>query len=177
MKVQTRKLQSKLCSVFIVLYIAGGSLIAGGRADSLNSDDSDFLKKAAKGGMAEVELGNLALQKATRPEIKEFANMIIKDHTKANREVASLATAKGVDLPKGKGLSEDVVAAHLKMLSGKSFDDAYVKAMIDDHKEDIADFQKESESAKDPAVKKLATKMLPTLQTHLTKVQQIQSGK
>jgi putative membrane protein len=172
------KLSTKLSSACLVVFMAGGWVLAYGRADSkLNSDDSDFLKKAAKGGMAEVELGRLALEKASSPDVKDFANLMIKDHSKANRELTALAASKGLDLPKGKGLSEDVSETHLKMLSGKSFDDAYVKAMVDDHKEDVADFQKQAESAQDPDVRKFAQKTLPTLQEHLSKIEKIQASR
>lgn len=145
-------------------------------ADSLNSTDADFLKKAAKGGLTEVELGRLAARKAVSPEVKQFANRMIRDHSKANQQLTALAASKGVDVPKSAPLSEDASAAHLKMLSGKSFDEAYVKMMVEDHKEDVADFQKESESAQDPDVKNFASKTLPILQSHLDQITQIQSN-
>jgi putative membrane protein len=171
------KLSTRLSTACLVVLMAGGWVLAHGGADSaLNGDDSDFLKKAAEGGMAEVELGKLALQKASSPDVKEFADMMIRDHTKANRELTALAASKGLKLPAGKGLGEDVSAAHLKMLSGKSFDDAYVKNMVEDHKEDVADFQKESESAQDTDVRKFAGKTLPTLKTHLSKIEKIQAA-
>lgn len=172
------KLSMRLSSACLVVLMAGGWILAYGRANSaLNSDDSDFLKNAAKGGMAEVELGKLALQKASSPDVKEFADLMIRDHSKANQELTALAASKGLELPSGKGLSEDVSATHLKMLSGKSFDDAYVKNMLEDHKKDVADFQKESESAQDPDVRKFAKKTLPTLKTHLSKIEKIQASR
>ncbi len=64
--------------------------------------------------------------------------------------------------------------AHLKMLSGKSFDDAYIKMMVDDHKEDVAAFQKAAEYSQDPDVKHFASKTLPVLQGHLTRIEKIQ---
>jgi putative membrane protein len=157
--------------------MAGSWILTAGVHSELNSADTDFVKKAAKGGMAEVELGRLALQKAASADVKEFANLMIKDHSKANQELTALAASKGVDLPKGEGLSADASAMHLKMLSGKSFDDAYVKAMVDDHKEDVEDFKKESESAQDSDVKSFAEKTLPTLENHLSKIKKIQAAK
>jgi putative membrane protein len=144
-------------------------------AATLTGDDSDFVKKAAKGNLAEIDLGRLAVRKGTSPEVKEFANRMIRDHSKANRELSALAASKGVDVPKSAPMSEDASALHLKMLSGKSFDDAYIKMMVDDHKEDVAAFQKESESAQDPDVKNFASKTLPTLQSHLDKIEKIQA--
>jgi putative membrane protein len=87
--------------------MASGGVFAYGRADSkLNSDDSDFLKKAAKGGMAEVELGKLALQKASSPDVKEFADLMIRDHTKANRELTALALQRDWNFQVAKAWAE-----------------------------------------------------------------------
>ncbi len=144
-------------------------------ASRLGSDDTDFVKKAAKGNLAEVELGRLALQKSSSSEVKQFASRMIKDHSKANQKLSALAASKGVDVPTSVSLGSDVSMAHLKMLSGKSFDDAYIKMMVDDHKEDVSAFQKEADSSQDPEVKEFAAKTLPTLQAHLTKIEQIQN--
>lgn len=155
-----------------LLAVSAAALIA---ASGLGSDDTDFVKKAAKGGIAEVEMGRLAVKKATSPEVREFGSLMVRDHTKANQQLAALASSKGVDLPDSKSLGEDISYAKLKLLSGKAFDDAYIKMMVDDHKEDVDAFQKAADSSQDPDVKKFAGKTLPTLQGHLTKIQKIQS--
>jgi putative membrane protein len=161
--------------LFLPLTACILTLCAVALADSLNSSDSDFLKKAAKGNLAEVDLGRLAARKAVNPEVKQFANRMIRDHSKAYGELKTLAASKGVDVAKSASLSEDASAVHLKMLSGKSFDEAYVKMMVEDHKEDVADFQQESQSATDSDVKNFASKTLPILQSHLDKITQIQA--
>jgi putative membrane protein len=143
-------------------------------ASNLGSDDTSFVKNAAKGNLAEVEMGKLAVRKSTSPEVKEFANRMIRDHSKANQALSNLAAAKGVDVPKSASLGEDVSYTHLKMLSGKSFDNEYIKMMVDDHKEDVAAFQKAADGSQDPDVKHFASKTLPTLQSHLTKIEKIQ---
>jgi putative membrane protein len=157
--------------------LLGGGLVlsTAAAASTLNSDDQDFVKNAAKGGMTEVELGRLAEQKATNPEVKNFASRMVRDHSKADQQLTNLAAAKGVDLPSGKGLMNDATYLKLKVLSGAAFDKAYVNAMVDDHKQDVADFEKESESAQDPAVRNFAAKTLPTLKEHLTVIEKIQS--
>ena len=159
-------------SSLAVLVVSAGVLWA---ASSLGSDDTDFVKTAAKGGIAEVEMGRLAVKKATSPEVRQFGSMMIRDHSKANQQLSALAASKGVELPTSKSIGEDVSYAKLKVLSGKSFDDAYIKTMVDDHKEDVEAFQKAADSSQDPDVKKFASKTLPTLQGHLTKIQKIQS--
>jgi putative membrane protein len=158
-------------------YLMTGLLMAAAviSAADLNSNDTDFMKKAAKGGMAEVELGRMAARKGASAQVRDFGSRMIRDHSKADRELMALAAAKGVELPKSISLGEDVSVAHLKMLSGKSFDEAYVKMMVDDHKDDVAAFQKEADQAQDPDVKRFVEKTLPTLQSHLDKIQAIQS--
>src|SRR5882724_1408969 len=121
------KLVSMAGCSFGIAVLAAGLILA---ASAVCSEDSDFLKSAAKGGMAEVELGRLATQKASNPKVKQFGSRMIRDHSKANAELKTLAASKGVDLPSGKGISNDASALHLKALSGKSFDEAYVKMMV-----------------------------------------------
>jgi putative membrane protein len=139
---------------FVIAVLGAGLALA---ASTVSSEDSDFLKSAAKGGMAEVELGRLATQKASNPKVKEFGSRMIRDHSKANAKLTKLAASKGVELPDGKGLSNDTSALHLKMLSGKSFDDAYVKMMVDDHKNDVAAFEKAANNSSDSEVKEFAS--------------------
>jgi putative membrane protein len=172
MKVTNYSPSRFLVPLAAAFLLTSATVIAG---SSLGRDDTDFVEKAAKGNLAEVEMGRLAVQKAASPELKAFGNRMIRDHSKANRELSALAASKGVDVPKSASLSEDVSYAHLKMLSGKSFDDAYIKMMVDDHKEDVSAFQKAADYSQDPAVKHFASKTLPTLQSHLTKIEQIQS--
>jgi putative membrane protein len=169
----------KIMSIFAkVTFTCGAGLLAGGllvAASAVTGADSDFMKSAAKGGLAEVELGQMAVQKASDPSVKEFANRMIRDHSKANAALSELASSKGVTLPTGKGLSNDTSALHLKMLSGKQFDSAYVKMMVDDHKEDVAEFEKAAGQAADPDVRHFASKTLPTLKSHLSMIEKIQA--
>jgi putative membrane protein len=138
-----------------------------------DSPDSSFIKDAAEGGMSEVELGQLAQQKATNPAVKELGAMMVRDHTAANDKLTAIAKAKQVDLPDGPSLMQKGSKAKLDMMSGDSFDKSYVKGMIDDHKADIKEFQKEATQGKDPEVKAFAAATLPTLKHHLQAIQSI----
>ena len=133
--------------------------------------DMSFMKKAAIGGMAEVELGQLAQQKGTGAQVKEFGARMVQDHSKANDELKQLASAKGVTLPTALDSKNQKVMERLQKMSGAAFDRAYMSDMVADHKEDIADFQKESQGGKDADVKAFAAKTLPTLQDHLKMAQ------
>src|SRR5438067_4040781 len=66
---------------------------------TLSKEDSTFVMKAAAGGMMEVELGNTAQQMATNPRVKNFGQMMVTDHSKANDELKSFASSKGITLP------------------------------------------------------------------------------
>lgn len=138
-----------------------------------DSPDSSFIKDAAEGGMSEVELGQLAQQKATNPAVKEFGAMMVKDHTAANDKLSAIAKSEQVNLPDGPSLMQKGSKTKLDMMSGDSFDKSYVKGMIDDHKADIKEFQKEATQGKDPEVKAFAVATLPTLKHHLQAIQSI----
>jgi putative membrane protein len=138
-----------------------------------DSPDSSFMKNAAEGGMSEVELGQLAQQKATNPAVKEFGAMMVRDHTAANEKLKAVAASKQVNLPDSPSLMQKASKAKLDMMSGGSFDKSYVKGMIDDHKADIKEFQKEAAEGKDPQVQAFAVATLPTLKMHLQKIQSV----
>ena len=136
-------------------------------AANLNTRDRNFVMEAAMGGMAEVELGKLATQKATSDAVKQFGQKMVDDHSAANSELTQLAAAKGLTLPTELDAKHRADITRLSKLSGAAFDGAYSKAMLDDHVKDVAAFEKESTSGTDPEVKAFATKTLPTLKQHL----------
>ncbi|WP_018621087.1 DUF4142 domain-containing protein [Spirosoma luteum] len=143
-----------------------------GRGQS--EDTSEFAMKAANGGMMEVELGRMAQEKGMSKDVKEFGAMMVADHSKANEELKTLATAKNITLPAtlGEDMQEDV--NELAKLSGKEFDKKYVSMMVDDHKEDINAFKKAAEDNNvDPEIKAFAAKTLPTLQQHMDRINAI----
>jgi putative membrane protein len=140
---------------------------AGQPAGPVSEQDSKFSVEAASGGMMEVQLGELAQQKASSQRVKDFGAMMVRDHTKANDELKSLAGMKNITLPPAPG--EDHMD-HIKKLSeksGKEFDRDYMKMMVDDHQDDVDKFEKMSKDATDPDLKAFATKTLPVLKAHL----------
>jgi len=140
---------------------------------AVDKDDAKFAVAAANGGMAEVELGQLAQQKATNAKVKDFGAMMVTDHTKANDEMKALAKSKGITLPVAIDTDEQKVKDDLSAKTGADFDKAYVSNMIDDHKKDIKEFEDASKNCKDADLKAFATKTLPTLKMHLDAIQKI----
>ncbi len=134
----------------------------------------DFMRLAAQGGIAEVELGEVAASQALNGDVKKFAQMMVADHGKANAELKAVAAKKNFALPTDLG-SHASTLDRLKGMTGADFDKAYVDAMVDDHEEDVAAFQKQADNASDPDVKAFAAKTLPTLQKHLEQIRTIQS--
>jgi putative membrane protein len=147
--------------------ILGTAMILGLAAAPLLAADEAFVMKVAKGGMAEVELGKLAAEKASTDQVKKFGQRMVDDHSKANDELKALATSKSVTLPSEIGPEEKALRDRLMKLSGPAFDQAYMKAMVSDHVKDVNEFKMEAKSGKDPEVKAWAAKTLPTLEEHL----------
>jgi len=145
-------------------------------SSSASSADAKFMKEAADGGMAEVELGQLAADKASSSDVKQFGQRMVEDHGKANGELKELAKQKHVELPAEPSAKHKATKARLEKLSGDQFDKAYMADMLKDHKKDVAAFQRESTSAQDPDVKAFASKTLPTLQEHLKHAETLNSG-
>lgn len=145
-------------------------------AASHAAGDNHFVMDAASGGMAEVELGKLAADKATKDEVKKFGQRMADDHGKANDELKSLAQSKSITLPTATDAKHKATIDRLSKLSGEAFDRAYVQEMLKDHQKDVAAFRTESKSGKDPEVKAWAAKTLPTLEEHLKMVQDLNRG-
>ena len=134
---------------------------------NMSAQDRDFLMDAAIGGLEEVELGHWAAQKGTSEAVKQFGQRMVDDHGKANAELATLASSKGITLPTTLDEKHQKDVSKITKLSGAEFDRAYSKMMLSDHKKDVAAFEKQSQKGADADLKAFATKTLPTLQEHL----------
>jgi putative membrane protein len=138
---------------------------------ALDHSDKKFLTEAAEGGMMEVELGKLAADKGTDPDVKAFGQKMVDDHTKANDKLKALAASKGLTLPSDMGTMEKHTMHEIQEKKGADFDRLYMSTMVKDHKKDVSEFDHQSKSAKDSDVKAFASDTLPTLQGHLKMAQ------
>jgi putative membrane protein len=148
--------------------------VANSVTSATTAGPESFLKDAAQGGMAEVELGKLASQKSQNAEIKKFGQMMVTDHTAANNELKALAAKKNITLPTDIGSHKSTMDG-LSKDTGADFDKGYVDAMVKDHETDVSAFQKQADSATDADVKAFAAKTLPTLKKHLDAIKAIQA--
>jgi putative membrane protein len=172
-----------LCFV-VLIAVTGPAARAGqknassmGASPHLKTSDTKFIKEAADGGMAEVELGQLAGEKAASDEVKKFGKRMVDDHGKANEKLKAIAASKNIELPQEPSAKHKATKARLAKLSGAQFDHAYMADMVKDHKTDVAMFQRESSAGGDPDVKGFATETLPTLEEHLKQAQSLAAGK
>jgi putative membrane protein len=137
-----------------------------GKAGALTAADRNFVREAAVGGMAEVELGQLAADKASSADVKQFGKRMSEDHGKANDELKSWASKKSVDLPAELDAKHKAMKDQLSKLTGEAFDRGYMKQMVADHNKDVQAFAKAARGAGDPELKSWAEKTLPTLKEH-----------
>ena len=133
--------------------------------DALDQEDKTFVREAAIGGMAEVELSKIA-QKSENSDVKRFAERMIEDHTKASDQLTSTATGLGVDLPKTVDSEHERMREKLQTLHGKAFDDQYAHAMVEDHNKAVKLFQQEERAGHNTELKQFAQTTLPTLEEH-----------
>lgn len=147
---------------------------AAGSADQsmVGQSDRNFMIKAAQGGMMEVQLAQMAQQKAASDEVKQYAQRLEQDHSKANEQLKQIAQERQVSLPTDLGPHQQQMAK-FQNLSGEEFDRAYIRMQIQDHKKDISEFRKESNRGMDSDVKAFAAAQLPTLEQHLQQAQQL----
>ena len=152
----------------IAAFAAGVLGLAASHALAAPSaDDNVLATKAAQGGIAEIQVGTLAQQNASSPQVKQFGQMLVTDHTKANQQLQQIAQEEGITLPVAPGTEDAQQSQKLQSLTGKDFDDQFVQNEVDDHKQAIAEFQKEAQSGSDPALKAFAQQTIPVLQKHL----------
>jgi putative membrane protein len=165
----------------IALCTILGPLSTARAADSdanrgqLSNGDYKFAIAATRANTSEVDLGQLAAQKATDPAVRQFAQRMVQDHQKANQQLSQILTQKGVTVPTETSSSEQREVDRLQKLEGAAFDKAYIDHMIRDHKKDVKEFEKASQNAQDPDLKSFAANTLPVLQDHLRMAQDLES--
>ena len=142
-------------------------------ATMVDNDTRDFAEKAARGGMMEVNLGNIAMKNAGSQSVKDFGKLMVDDHTKINDDLKDLASKKNITLPTAVSDDQQKDIDKLTKKTGRDFDKDYVSMMVDDHKKDIADFKKNGDKLSDPDFKTFIINSLPILQKHLDSIQNI----
>lgn len=135
--------------------------------------DAKRMKQLAQDNLAEIEAGKLAADKAQDPQVKQFAQRMVDDHTKLLDDLKKLAEAKNVALPTTPDAKHQKLMKKLQSASGEKFDREYMKAMVKDHREALKQVQRTAKSAKDPDLKNSVQQAAPEIQDHLKMAQNI----
>jgi putative membrane protein len=170
-------MKKNLIPVALSVLVAASLLAAGsGKAQGLSTEEQQFVKKAAAGGLAEVKLSELANDRASDPKVKDFATQMVTDHTQANNELEPIAESNKIPVPTKLAGEHQVAYKHLEKLSGAKFDAAYVQIMVSDHDKTVSAFEEASSKSKDPALKAFVDKTLPVLRQHKEHIHEIASS-
>ncbi len=159
-----------LLSASLLLAASGAAAFAQSNA---SDSDKHFVESALKGGMTEIDLGKLAAKKGASDDVKEFGQKMVTDHTKLGDTMKVVAGDIGVKPPSMDTVSGMGEEAKLDVLSGKSFDDAYISAMLKDHQDDLDAFKKEAASGTSPEVKRAARQGEAVVEQHLALIRKI----
>lgn len=184
-----------LTRFLLVLAIAAAPVLAFGQVGTMSSNSSNdmgqqntgnapvstklsamdraFVRDAAQDNKAQIMLGKLAAEKATSPEVKQFANRMIRDHSNIEEKLEQLADTEGVQLPPQPSSKAQMTDDELQKLSGNQFDKNYMSDMLKDHKQDVMAFKHEEDAGGNPQVKEFATQTLPTLESHLREAEKV----
>jgi putative membrane protein len=164
----------KTISLLTVLSIcfAGMSLAAQG----VTSDEKTFMQKAAQSDETEISLAKLALNRSNNPQIKQFAQTMITDHTKSTSLLKPIAAKDGVSLPENMGAANEAKYKALEKKSGEAFDKSYIDTMVSAHESLLQEVQAEAGKAQDPQLKQFIATVQPIVTHHLQMAKQLQQG-
>jgi putative membrane protein len=162
----------KACTLTAVVLLCG-QLGYSQNTTSASSSDKKFVKSALEGGNAEVKLGELAAQKGSSEDVKQFGQKMVDDHTRLGDQMKQIAQQQGMQVPDEIPAKDTALQAKLSGLSGDDFDKAYIKAMVQDHKKDLSEFKKEASSGNDTSIKDAASQGAQVISEHLQMAQQM----
>jgi putative membrane protein len=163
---------------FLMIALCSLPFIAAQAADALppvDKNDAEFVRKAATAGMMEIHTSELALRRGLSADERKFAQQMIDDHTKVNKELATLAEKKGIAVPKAIDQDGQAKVDKLAKVEEKKFAEEYLECQVKDHKDAVSLFEDESKDGKDPELRAFAATHLPHLKGHLDTAKQLEA--
>jgi len=142
----------------------------------LSEKDYRFAINAARGGMTEVRLGEIAKQKASNQSVRDFAQRMVADHSKANDELKQIVSNKGAMLPTDPTRHENSEIEKFEKLTGRDFDKEYTEYMVKDHKKDLKEFQDAAKDCSDPDLRAFAQKTATMIEDHLRMAKEMETA-
>jgi putative membrane protein len=162
-----------LMFLFSLLFLLVSANLYAQQERAMETEESDFLRKAVSGGKMEVELGKLAVERAASETVKQFGQKMVDDHSKANQELMQILNDNNINV------SEEYIEKHqehvqnLGSRSGTDFDRVYMRLMVEDHMEDVRAFEDAAQNHSDEQVRNWAERTLPVLRQHFDLARQI----
>jgi putative membrane protein len=158
-----------------IAALAGAALFAQDTrtGNSLTDQDRMFIQNTAKANQDEIEVGKLAEQKSSNAQVKSYGQMLVNDHTKALKELETLASKKNVSVTPYQGATARAEYSQLQGMNGAMFDRTFISQMVTDHEKTIAAFEQELKSTQDPDLRNYINTTLPVLRNHLTRAQEL----
>lgn len=155
---------------------AADTTVAAAKAQvnpTLSTSDATFMTTATRGGLAEVQMGQLAQRNGGSAAVRRYGERMAADHGRANREMLALAQRKQITPPETMGAEHQAIRDRLAGLRGAAFDRAYAQAMVEDHQEDLRLYREEAANGTDPDVRGFAQRHVPVLEEHPRMAQQL----
>ena len=147
--------------------------MGGVKSDQQVAIDKIFVKKAMQGSLAQVQLGQLTLEKSNNDQVKQFARKMIDGHTKLNEQMKPVAQQLSVDIPTEVSKKDKALIGKMQALSGPAYDQAYIKDIVREHKHDLSEFQMEASNGHNPSVKDAAMQGSKAISEHLQMAEQL----
>lgn len=141
----------------------------------LTDTEVAFVKSAGAGNAAEVKMAELALKNAKSDDVKNFAQMMIKDHTQANDDLAVVAKNHNIDFPPDAPEKEKALGMKMLDVKGEAFDKAYVKHAVKDHTKDVAEYKEAQGEVKDEKLAAYVNKVEPIVASHLKMAEELEA--
>lgn len=147
---------------------------AQSRAGVVSRQDRKFVEDAAILGMSEVQLGQLASQRAQEQAVRDYGNAMVSDHTPANQRLMTIAATLGITPPEKMDFMHRHKAKKLGKAEGRDFDEDYVENEVKDHKKMAELMEDQIQDGQNPELKQYATDMLPRVRQHLEAAQRLE---
>jgi putative membrane protein len=170
---EASKERTEFMKIISFLALLATGVIGTASTQNLTTSEKSFVEKAAEGNLAEVELGKLAQQKSSDSKVKDFAQQMITDHSKANDQLKPIADSASVKWPSNLTGESKTLYDRLEKLSGNQFDRLYIRSMVEDHKKDVQEYKAETKQVKDPQLKSYVDQTLPIIEQHLTHAESV----
>jgi putative membrane protein len=159
----------------VVAAVSACDTLTGGPGLETGIYDQRFADFATESGLAEVEAGRLAASRAQSGEVRDFANRMVEEHSRADEDLNGLLDRKGIQTAAGISPEHRQMIDRLAQLSGQAFDREYIAGQVADHREAVARYRRQTIEGEDRDIRELAKRSLPQLEQHLAMAQALAS--